>query len=50
VLDLPLVCLMFACEYAVRLHRFRDFPHVSVAATIRAFSGGAPAELPRHVQ
>jgi uncharacterized membrane protein len=38
VLDLPLVLLMFAAEYAYRLYRFRNHAHVSLATTIAAFA------------
>jgi uncharacterized membrane protein len=49
LLNLPLVALMFACEYAWRLWRYRHLPHASVLASIRGFRrwGGAPPQTPR---
>jgi uncharacterized membrane protein len=38
VLDLPLLCLMFLGEYAIRRHRFRHEPHASLGDSIRAFA------------
>lgn len=38
VLDLPLALLMFAGEYTYRRHRFRHHAHVSIAATVAAFT------------
>jgi uncharacterized membrane protein len=37
VLGIPLLVLMFVVEYAFRLWRFPDFPHVSLLATPRLF-------------
>lgn len=36
ILTLPLLGAMFVGEYAIRRVRFRDFPHVSILAGIRA--------------
>jgi uncharacterized membrane protein len=38
VLDLPLLCLMFLGEYAIRCYRFRHEPHASLGDSIRAFA------------
>jgi uncharacterized membrane protein len=38
VLDLPLLCLMFAGEYALRCWLFRGEPHASLSDGIRAFA------------
>jgi uncharacterized membrane protein len=38
VLDLPLLCLMFLGEYAIRRYRFRHEPHASLGDSIRAFA------------
>ena len=40
ILDLPLVVLMFAAEYAVRLIRFPDHPHVGPLSVVRALRQG----------
>lgn len=37
LLSLPLLVLMFVLEYAYRVRRFPDFPHVSLLATPRLF-------------
>ena len=38
VLDLPLLCLMFLGEYAIRRYRFRYESHASLGDSIRAFA------------
>lgn len=38
VLNLPLVALMFAAEYAYRVTRHRDFPHASMMKGIQMFT------------
>lgn len=43
VLDLPLLCLMFAGEYALRCWLFRGEPHASLRDGIRAFTRRSPA-------
>jgi uncharacterized membrane protein len=50
LLNLPLVGLMFAGEYAWRVWRYRHLPHASIFAAIRAFrrwSGAPPGAPPR---
>ena len=42
ILDLPLVVLMFAAEYAVRLIRFPDRPHVGPLSVAHALRQGRP--------
>ncbi|MGZ5261287.1 MAG: hypothetical protein ACXWC0_27025 [Burkholderiales bacterium] len=50
VLSLPLVALMFVCEYAYRVIRFRDHEHVSILKGIQVFadehSPSAPTATP----
>jgi uncharacterized membrane protein len=38
VLNIPLLALMFAGEYVYRVTRYRDYPHASVARSMRAFA------------
>ncbi len=38
LLNLPLLALMFGGEYAYRITRHPDFPHASLAVSIRAFA------------
>jgi uncharacterized membrane protein len=48
VLDLPLVALMFACEYLYRITHVHDWPRSTVVQIIRAFSqrNSSPAKEP----
>ena len=41
LLNFPLVVLMFICEYAYRILRFRDFAHASLRQTVRSFTDDA---------
>jgi uncharacterized membrane protein len=38
IVSFPLVVLMFAGEYLYRVTRYRDYPHASIARSIRAFA------------
>ena len=39
--NIPLLALMFACEYLYRITRYPAHPRASVARTLRAFARGA---------
>lgn len=41
LLTAPLIAAMFIIEYAIRLRRFPDFPHVSIFEGFRAWRGNA---------
>jgi len=44
VLEWPLVALMFGCEYAYRLARFRHHAHGTIAEVVRVFTAEAAAQ------
>jgi uncharacterized membrane protein len=46
MLSLPLVALMFACEYVYRVIRFRDHQHVSMLKGIQVFADGQSPTTP----
>ena len=46
MLSLPLVGLMFVCEYAYRLIRLRDHKHVSMLKGLQVFADGKSAVTP----
>ena len=38
LLNVPLLVLMFVGEYAYRVVRYREFPHVTIVQAVRAFA------------
>jgi uncharacterized membrane protein len=46
VLSLPLVALMFAAEYAVRLRRLPDIKHVTILDTVRMYWNSSRVSQP----